>query len=88
MKYRMPPEGWAERTGRIANTVTDIALLPPGIAEWVDGTLLLADGNHRHEGLRQKGLQTMWVFVWFNSEEEWSNFAGVVTSPGAGHSGN
>jgi len=71
MKYRMPQEEWDRRTNHIATTATDPELLPPAIAQWIDGTLLLADGNHRHEGARRKGWPALWVFIWFDSEKDW-----------------
>ncbi|WP_143149280.1 hypothetical protein [Hyphomicrobium sp. CS1BSMeth3] len=71
MKYRTPADQWNERTGRIASTVSDPAQLPPAIAEYQNGVLTLADGNHRHEGARRKGWATLWVLIWFNHEAEW-----------------
>lgn len=74
MEYLMPPESWERRTNHIAMTVTDPLLLPPAIAEYRDGKLVLADGNHRHEGVRRKGWSSLWAWIWFNSEEDFNVF--------------
>ena len=40
---------------------------PPLIVECKGGKLSIADGNHRHEALKIKGLKTFWTITWYNS---------------------
>ena len=43
---------------------------PPLLAEHQDGRLLLQDGNHRYQALRESGQTHAWVLVYFASPAE------------------
>ena len=74
MEYVMPPDGWARRTGKIAQTLRKLADLPPLIVAYRDGELSIRDGNHRYGALEQRGLTTCWVIIWFNTQADYEAF--------------
>jgi hypothetical protein len=39
--------------------------------KYLQGTLYIRDGNHRHEALRRCGADRCWVLIWYNSENDW-----------------
>lgn len=47
---------------------------PPVIVSWRDNQLVLEDGNHRVESLRQAGETEAWSIVGFDSEEARERF--------------
>ena len=65
---------WTRRTSEIAKAINGGTKLPPLIAEYRDGQLFLADGNHRHGGLELAGATHYWTAIWFNSEEDFQRF--------------
>ena len=68
MEYIMPMEEWERRVTAIANSLSVPELLPPVIAQFVQGKLILCDGNHRHEGARRIGWQKLWALIFFDTE--------------------
>jgi hypothetical protein len=58
------------RVQALAGEIRQGLKVPPLIAEYREGTLLLADGNHRHGGLERCGVSRYWTAVWFNSEAD------------------
>lgn len=70
MEYRVSQEDWDTRTDAIASTLGELEELPPFILQYVDGELILCDGNHRYGALRKKGWSDCWAFIWYDSPEE------------------
>ena len=71
MQFRVPAEAWASKTDDIEKFVKSGGELAPLIAEYKAGMLLLADGSHRHEGLRKAGHDSYWTIIWYNSRLDW-----------------
>jgi len=74
IEYRVSSESWEKRVTTIQSSLTEIAALPPLIAEYRSGLLSLRDGNHRHEALKRKGWETCWVLIWFNQESDLTQY--------------
>ena len=68
MLYRTSEEAWDAKVSAIAAAATDTEALPPFILEFRDTSLVLCDGNHRHEALRRRGEMSAWALVWCNTE--------------------
>ena len=66
---------WKSRIGELAIKINEGLRVPPLIAEFKDGRLMLADGNHRCGALQSTGATKYWTAIWFNSELEWASFA-------------
>ncbi|MGI9584170.1 MAG: hypothetical protein ACR2N7_01100 [Acidimicrobiia bacterium] len=79
MPYRVSEQSWIQRTTAIAGTIGDEAFdlrtMPPLIVEFREGTLAVADGNHRLGAFALAGVEQAWVIVWSNSEEDHSKAA-------------
>lgn len=75
MPYRsQSEESWKQKIGGIKDHFQKGGSLPPLIAEYNDGQLVLRDGNHRQGALSQHGEDSYWTIVWFNSEEDEEEF--------------
>ncbi len=53
---------------------------PPAIVSYRDGQLVVEDGNHRIEGLRQSGHDRAWAVVGFEAVEDRDRFAVELAS--------
>ncbi|MGI6525371.1 MAG: hypothetical protein ACOX2O_08825 [Bdellovibrionota bacterium] len=69
-EYHEDDASWKRRTTEIAQAINNGTKLPPLIAEYRDGKLFLADGNHRHGALALIGETQYWTAIWFNSKED------------------
>jgi hypothetical protein len=69
-------EAWDDRVDDMQSEVEDGSELPPVILALRDGNLVLEDGNHRVEGLRQAGRGRAWAVVGFESRQDRDRFAG------------
>ena len=58
---------WDERVDAMESTVEEGEELPPVIVSYRQDQLVLEDGNHRVEGLRQAGSRTAWAVVGFET---------------------
>jgi hypothetical protein len=81
--FRFPqdPDEWTRAVQAIAVTRPSLESLPPVIA-WreLDGTLNLADGNHRVDALMKMGFRSCWVLLHdgpLRSDEEIARREGV-----------
>ena len=70
MKYRVSQQDWDTRTNSIADSLETLEALPPFILQYVNGELILCDGNHRYGALRKSGWPDCWAFIWYDSQEE------------------
>ncbi len=73
MAFQETQKSWEHKTKAIAQDLSDAHALPPVIAESKNDQLHLRDGNHRHGVAQEKGWESMWALIWFNSEEEMKN---------------
>jgi hypothetical protein len=71
---------WRDDVGEMGEKVERGWEPPPVIVAFRDGELVLEDGNHRVEGLRQGGEDTAWALVGFESLDERQRFD---AAPGA-----
>ena len=76
MKYRIDPDGWANRVSTLQNAIASEADLPPMIVNFTDGRFELNDGNHRHKAYENMGVEKVWVIVWITGEKEREEFRG------------
>jgi hypothetical protein len=67
-------DAWDDRPGEIAERVDDGDDLPPVILSQRDDQLVLEDGNHRVEGLRQSGHGRAWSVVGFERRQDRDRF--------------
>jgi hypothetical protein len=65
---------WDDRPGEIAQRVDEGDELPPVILAARGDQLVLEDGNHRVEGLRQAGHRRAWAIVGFEQERDRDRF--------------
>ena len=70
MKYRVSQQDWDSRTTTIADSLETLQDLPPFILQYVNGELILCDGNHRYGALQKLGWSNCWAFIWYDSQEE------------------
>jgi hypothetical protein len=47
---------------------------PPVVVTYVDGRLMLEDGNHRVEGVRRSGARATWAVIGFDDPDERDRF--------------
>ena len=76
LEYHEEEASWNARIGALAAKIGQGLKVPPLIAEYKDGMLFLADGNHRYGALQLSGLQHYWTAIWFNSKEDFDSFVG------------
>ncbi len=67
-------ERWDDRVESIEEVVEDGGDLPPVIVVSRGDQLVLEDGNHRVEGIRQAGRRTTWAVVGFEDERDRARF--------------
>jgi len=67
-------EYWRDDVEELGDKVEDGFEPPPVIVTFRDGQLVLEDGNHRVEGLRQAGEVQTWAVVGFESEADRQRF--------------
>lgn len=70
MPFREPLESWRIRIARITSDFAGLDALPPVIAQYQSGRLLVNDGNHRLAAFEALGLASCWVIVWYADEGE------------------
>jgi hypothetical protein len=70
MEYHIPLEHWNQKITQLANSFSDVMLIPPLIAEYRSGDLSLRNGNHRLEAMRRKGWSQCWIIVWHDTEAD------------------
>lgn len=70
-EFNETESGWNARLRGLVEAITAGTKVPPLIAEFKDGKLLLADGNHRHGALEQIGVKTYWTAIWCNSQRDY-----------------
>lgn len=61
-------EDWRDDVDELAEAIDDGDEAAPVIASYVDGDLMLEDGNHRVEALRRAGEPRAWVVIAFDDE--------------------
>lgn len=82
MPYRVPEAGWLNRVNRFAASFEKIRDFPPLIIQWVNGQLLINDGNHRYAAYQEVGLTHCWVIMWWadlTSYREFVHRGGGIT---------
>ncbi len=67
-------EEWRDDVAELGEKVEDGWEPPPVVVTSKDGQLVLEDGNHRVEGLRRAGAETVWGVVGFDDPEERARF--------------
>lgn len=68
MEYRVDAAGWERYMTMLVASFTRLEDFPPLIIFHDDnGHMTIRDGNHRHAAFTRMGLQTCYVFIWFNS---------------------
>lgn len=70
---------WSDDVEDMAERIEDRWEPPPVIVSHRDGQLVLEDGNHRVEGLRQAGKDHVWAVIAFEDPGERNRF--VAPSP-------
>ena len=71
MEFVVDEDKWYAWTSRLAKSFTNIAALPPLIAEYRAGELSIRDGNTRYGAMKLLGWNTCWVIIWYNSESDY-----------------
>ena len=66
---------WRDDVEEMGDKVEDGWEPPPMVVTYRDGQLVLEDGNHRAEGLRQGGETAAWAVVGFETAEDRDRFA-------------
>jgi hypothetical protein len=64
------PDEWRDDVAELAEKIDDPAALPPVVVSYRSGVLLVEDGNHRLEALREADVDEAWAVVGFASEED------------------
>jgi len=67
MEYIVSKEAFEKNVNHLKEIFDQKGELPPLIAEYVNGCLIVRDGNHRLEALRRCGIKKYWVLVWHNN---------------------
>jgi len=67
-------DDWRDDVYDLADKVRDGYEPPPVVVTCRDGQLLLEDGNHRVEALRQAGRDETWAVVGFDEEDDRDRF--------------
>lgn len=65
---------WRDDVADLEEKVEDGWEPPPVVVTYEDGQLKLEDGNHRVEGLRRAGEDTIWAVVGFATTDERDRF--------------
>ena len=74
LEFHEDEEVWNSRIAELSCAIRGGLKVPPLVAEYKDGKLLLADGNHRHGALEMLGQSKYWTAIWFNSLSEYEQF--------------
>jgi len=67
-------EDWRDDVSNLEEKVEDGWEPPPVVVTYEEGQLKLEDGNHRVEGMRRAGEDTVWGVIGFDSAEERDRF--------------
>lgn len=67
-------EDWRDDVADLEEKVEDGWEPPPVVVTYEDGQLKLEDGNHRVEGMRRAGEETVWGVIGFTTAEERDQF--------------
>jgi hypothetical protein len=70
-------DDWRDDVEELSEKVENGFEPPPVIVAYRDGQLVLEDGNHRVEGLRQAGEELAWSLVGFESRDDREQFDSV-----------
>lgn len=65
---------WRDDVAQLAEQLDDPADLPPVVVTYRSGVLLVEDGNHRLEALREADVEDAWAVVSFESAEDRDTF--------------
>lgn len=68
MPWREPAEAWDRRTDELVAMMTYVEDWPPLIVEYVNGQLLIRDGNDRFAALERVGHSTCSIILWYPDE--------------------
>jgi hypothetical protein len=71
-------DDWRDDVGHMAEQVSEGWEPPPVIVTFRDDQLVLEDGNHRVEALRQAGRDDAWCLVSFETAEDHERFQASV----------
>jgi len=66
MEYIVSNEEFEINVNHLKGVINDNGELAPLITEYVNGTLIVRDGNHRLEALKRCGTTKLWVLTWYN----------------------
>lgn len=66
MEYHNDLTNWERRIKHLCTLFEDGWDYPPLIAEYKSGSLMVRDGNHRHETMKRLGMFECWVIIWEN----------------------
>lgn len=69
---------WRDDVKDLADKVDDGHVPPPVIATYQDGKLVLEDGNHRVEAIRQAGEPMAWTLIGFVTQHDHDSFRSEV----------
>lgn len=72
---------WGDDVAEMAEKVGDGWVPPPVVVTYRDDQLVLEDGNHRVEGVRQAGEDSVWAIVGFENAEARDRFDAPVAPP-------
>jgi len=84
LEYTVDGVYWQERTGGLAQTISDPQALPPLIAEYRSGQLSVRDGNTRYGAMKLLGWAKCWVVIWYNQESDYQNHSKILFGSKAG----
>ena len=80
MPYPEDQDTWRDRINLIADSIEDPRAIPPIVLSANNSRALnhaeesfrfvIADGAHRFEALKKKGLEKVWAIIWFDTEAQ------------------
>ncbi len=73
MEFYVEENGFKKNVERLMAIIEEGWDMPPLIVEYVNGELVLNDGNHRLEALQQLGFPDTWVIFWNSDNQECLN---------------
>ncbi len=63
MRYREDSNYWEWAVAQIATGLSEPEQVPPLLVCRIQGSLVILDGNHRHEAFRRFGWHTCWALI-------------------------
>ena len=76
--FEVDDDYWRDDVADMAEQIEDGWQPPPLVARYKEGKIVLEDGNHRVESLRQAGNQKAWTVVGFDNDEQRDSFITAV----------